>query len=215
MIGVALKGLLGRKLRAALTAFAIVLGVSMISGSFILTDTLGKTFDGIFEESYQDTDAVISSKEAIGTADDTDDAPAFDAALLRNVEALPEVRVAQGSIEDEARLVDDDGEPIGKADDAVAIAVDPDADQALNPLQLVSGTWPRARRRSRSTSRPRRSRASRSGRPSARSRTGPSVGTRSAASSATAASTRSAAPRSPSSTCRRRRACSARPASWT
>ena len=66
MIGVALKGLLGRKLRAALTAFAIVLGVSMISGSFVLTDTLGKTFDGIFEESYEDTDAVISSKEAIG-----------------------------------------------------------------------------------------------------------------------------------------------------
>ena len=33
MIRVALKGLLGRKLRAALTAFAIVLGVAMISGS--------------------------------------------------------------------------------------------------------------------------------------------------------------------------------------
>ena len=31
MIGVALKGLLGRKLRATLTAFAIVLGVAMIS----------------------------------------------------------------------------------------------------------------------------------------------------------------------------------------
>ena len=123
MIGVALKGLLGRKLRAALTAFAIILGVSMISGSFILTDTLSKTFDGIFEESYQDTDAVISSKQAIGTADDTEDAPAFDAALLREVEALPDVRVAQGSIEDEARLVDEAGDPIGKADNAVAIAV--------------------------------------------------------------------------------------------
>ncbi len=52
MIGVALKGLLGRKLRAALTAFAIVLGVAMISGAFVLTDTLGKSFDGIYEESY-------------------------------------------------------------------------------------------------------------------------------------------------------------------
>ena len=52
VIGVALKGLLGRKLRAALTAFAIVLGVAMISGAFVLTDTLGKSFDGIYEESY-------------------------------------------------------------------------------------------------------------------------------------------------------------------
>ena len=64
MIGVALKGLLGRKLRAMLTAFAIVLGVAMISGSFVLTDTLGKGFDGIYEESYASADAVISSKVA-------------------------------------------------------------------------------------------------------------------------------------------------------
>jgi putative ABC transport system permease protein len=60
MIGVALKGLLGRKLRATLTAFAIVLGVAMISGAFVLTDTLGKSFDGIYEDSYKATDAVIS-----------------------------------------------------------------------------------------------------------------------------------------------------------
>ena len=52
MIGVALKGLLGRKLRAALTAFAIVLGVAMISGSFVLTDTLSKSFDSIYNETY-------------------------------------------------------------------------------------------------------------------------------------------------------------------
>ena len=34
MIKVALKGLAGRKLRAALTALAIVLGVAMVSGTF-------------------------------------------------------------------------------------------------------------------------------------------------------------------------------------
>jgi putative ABC transport system permease protein len=143
MIGVALRGLLGRKLRATLTAFAIVLGVAMISGSFVLTDTLGKTFDGIFAESYADTDAVISSKEATSNADNTADTPAFSADVLRQVEALPGVRSAQGSIEDQAQLVDADGNPIGKADDGIAIAVDASADQRLNPLQLVSGTWPR------------------------------------------------------------------------
>ena len=82
MIGVALKGLLGRKLRAALTAFAIVLGVAMISGAFVLTDTLGKSFDGIYEESYDATDAVISSKVAIETQDGETEAPAFSAAVL-------------------------------------------------------------------------------------------------------------------------------------
>ena len=51
MIGVALKGLAGRKIRALLTAFAIVIGVSMVSGTFILTDTMQKTFDGLFTAS--------------------------------------------------------------------------------------------------------------------------------------------------------------------
>ena len=49
MIGVALKGLAGRKLRALLTAFAVVIGVSMVSGTFILTDTMQKSFDGLFD----------------------------------------------------------------------------------------------------------------------------------------------------------------------
>jgi putative ABC transport system permease protein len=142
MIGVALKGLLGRKLRATLTAFAIVLGVAMISGAFVLTDTLGKSFDGIFDESYKTTDAVISSKVAIETADGDTEAPAFSAAVLGDVESLPGVRVAQGTIEDEASLVDKGGETIGRPGQGVAMGVESTDDQSLNPFKLVSGEWP-------------------------------------------------------------------------
>src|ERR671911_2294168 len=142
MIGVALKGLLGRKLRAALTAFAIVLGVAMISGAFVLTDTLGKSFDGIFEESYKATDAVISSKAAIETPDGETEAPAFSAAVLGDVENLPGVRVAQGTIDDEASLVDKEGETIGRPGQGVSMGVEATDDQSLNPFQLISGEWP-------------------------------------------------------------------------
>ena len=55
---VALRGLAGRKLRTALTAVAIVLGVAMMSGAYVLTDTIDKAFDKIFVESYANTDAV-------------------------------------------------------------------------------------------------------------------------------------------------------------
>ena len=41
---VTLKGLLAHKLRLALTALAIILGVTFISGSLVLTDTLHDTF---------------------------------------------------------------------------------------------------------------------------------------------------------------------------
>ena len=48
MIAVALKGLAGRKVRALLTALAVVIGISMVSGTYILTDTMQKSFDGLF-----------------------------------------------------------------------------------------------------------------------------------------------------------------------
>jgi putative ABC transport system permease protein len=143
MIAVALKGLLGRKFRAALTAFAIVLGVAMISGAFVLTDSLGKSLDHIYKTSYAASDAVISSEEAVNTGDTTPEAPAFAADVLRKVERLPGVRRAQGSIQDQARLVGMSGNAIGKAGNANAVGVDPSADQSLNPLQLVAGQWPR------------------------------------------------------------------------
>ncbi len=143
MIAVALKGLLGRKFRAALTAFAIVLGVAMISGAFVLTDTFGKSLDHIYKESYAASDAVISSEEAVNTADTTPEAPAFSAEVLRKVERLPGVRLAQASIEDQARLVDRNGKAIGTAGNGTAVGVDATADQSLNPLQLVAGDWPR------------------------------------------------------------------------
>ena len=60
----ALKGLLGRKLRTALTAFAIVLGVAMVSGTFVLTDSIDKAFDSIFTESRAGSTAVITGKSA-------------------------------------------------------------------------------------------------------------------------------------------------------
>ena len=57
MIAVTLKGLAGRKLRASLTALAIVLGVAMVSGTYVLTDTISKGFDAIFADTYTHADA--------------------------------------------------------------------------------------------------------------------------------------------------------------
>ena len=58
------RGLAGRKFRTVLTAIAIVLGVAMMSGAYVLTDTIDKAFNAIFVESYAGTDAVVSGKGA-------------------------------------------------------------------------------------------------------------------------------------------------------
>ena len=143
---VALKGLAGRKLRSLLTALAIVLGVAMVSGTFILTDTIQKGFDTISQRSYEGTDAVITGKVAFASGDDESSAASFPADVLTRVERLPEVASATGLIEDEAGLVGRDGKTIGGgATPRLAFSVDSEADQRFNPLELAAGSWPSGR----------------------------------------------------------------------
>ena len=60
---VTLKGIWAKKVRFLLTGIAVMLGVAFISGTFVLTATISNTFDGLFSDIYQHTDAVVRAKE--------------------------------------------------------------------------------------------------------------------------------------------------------
>jgi putative ABC transport system permease protein len=141
---VALRGLLGRKLRAALTAFAIVLGVAMVSGTFVLTDTIKAAFSTVFTTVYQNTDAVITGKSAISTNNNGNGptTPSLPAALLTQVRALPSVADASGGISDSAQLVGRNGKVISSGGaPGLAFSYSP-AGAHFNPLTLTSGKFP-------------------------------------------------------------------------
>ncbi|MBD0328691.1 MAG: ABC transporter permease [Thermoleophilia bacterium] len=138
---VALRGLAGRKLRSLLTGLAIVLGVAMVSGSFVLTDTIGRSFDRIFDDSFENADVVVSAKEATSSSASRD-APAFPATVLDEVERLDAVAATLPSIEDEARLVGAQGELLAAVDSSLAFGVDGGRNDELNPLRLLEGEWP-------------------------------------------------------------------------
>ncbi|HEX9416065.1 MAG TPA: ABC transporter permease [Gaiellaceae bacterium] len=145
MTSVALKGLAGRKLRAVLTALSIVLGVAMIAGTFVLTDTINKGFHSVFTGSYKNTSAVITSKVAFTGDNGADQTPpSFPASVLTRVRALPDVKAAAGSVTDEqTKLIDKSGKTIGSGGGApnLAYGIDPGL-RKLNPLTLVQGHWP-------------------------------------------------------------------------
>src|SRR6202020_3360937 len=63
---VTIKGLLAHKLRLALTALAIVLGVTFISGTFVLTDTLHSTFSSLFTSVYSKIDFQVRGVAQFG-----------------------------------------------------------------------------------------------------------------------------------------------------
>jgi putative ABC transport system permease protein len=140
----ALKSLFSRKLRSALTAIAIVLGVAMISGTYVLTDSISNAFDAIFTQSYRGTDAVISGKSAFDlSSSGLSTAPPFDESLLARVKALPAVAAAIGGVGGEAQLIGRNGKAIvfGGAPN-LGFSVDP-SQPDFNSLTLVEGKWPK------------------------------------------------------------------------
>jgi len=142
MIRVALAGLLGRKLRTVLTAVAIVLGVAMVSGTFVLTDSIGKAFDSIFTDIRKGSDVVVSGKAATSTNSGSF-APTLDASLLDRVRALPDIAEADGSVGGQAQLIGGDGKAIvfGGAPN-LGFSISGGGTSPFNQLTLVDGDWP-------------------------------------------------------------------------
>ena len=144
MTRVTLKGLLGRKFRAILTALAIVLGVAMVSGTYVLTDTISKAFDNIFSGSYKNTSAVISGKQIVKFS--TSGNATVPASVLDKVKQLPDVDEASGQIfdlnssGDYAKLIDRNGKAISGQAPTFGFGFDGAASR-FNPLTLVEGKW--------------------------------------------------------------------------
>ncbi len=145
---VAVKGLLRRKLRASLTAIAIVLGVAMVSGTFVLTDTVKAAFSTVFQTAYKNSDAVVTGKSAISSANNNNggasQTPSLPASLLTRIQALPQVALASGGISDTAQLVGRNGKVISRGGAPGLAFSHTAAGQQFNPLTLVSGRYPTA-----------------------------------------------------------------------
>jgi len=144
VIRFSLRGLAGRKFRAVLTAIAIVLGVAMISGTLVLTDTIDKAFNRIFVTSYAGTDAVVSAAESdISFEGESAEAPPIPADVLAQVRSVPSVDAAVGNLfEDTAvKILDSEGEPIVKNAPTFGFGLDTSVAR-FNPLELKEGRWP-------------------------------------------------------------------------
>jgi putative ABC transport system permease protein len=107
-----LKGLMAHKLRLAATALAIVLGVSFVSGTYVLTDTITASFDSLFKQVTQGIDVAVRSEETFGGFDTGEVRDPMPASLLERIQAVDGVRVAEGTVTGYAQLVGKDGKAV-------------------------------------------------------------------------------------------------------
>ncbi len=110
MLRVTLKGIWAHKLRLSLTALAVVLGVGFIAGTFIYTDTIGKAFDGIFDDAFEGVDIVVSADSELqfGEGIYLPEEEVLALAEVEGVDRLDPFLQGLGVV-----VLDNEGEPIG------------------------------------------------------------------------------------------------------
>jgi putative ABC transport system permease protein len=141
---VTLKGIWSKKVRFLLTGVAVMLGVAFISGTFVLTATISNTFDGLFSDIYQHTDAVVRAQETFsgnfGSGRGT-----VPATLIPQVRSAKGVAQADGAVQGLAIIVDKKGDALGSnGRGAPTFGFAYIADRDLSTIHVVSGRGPRA-----------------------------------------------------------------------
>lgn len=100
MFKIAFRNLWDHKLRSALLAAAIVAGVSFVVASFVFTDSLGSSFDGVFEQALDaydiSIDPAVEEQDSFGPPTEI---PNFDASILPLISSLEGVESAIPSIQ--------------------------------------------------------------------------------------------------------------------
>jgi putative ABC transport system permease protein len=144
MLRMAFKGLAARKFRLFATSLAVTLGVAFMAGTLVLTDTIQKTFDDLFSDIYDDTDAVVRAQGAFD-ASGVEQRGRVDASLLDTVSAVDGVNDAQPDIRGYAQLVDKDGDAVGDPENGPPTLGGNWIDsEALNGFTISDGSPPRA-----------------------------------------------------------------------
>jgi putative ABC transport system permease protein len=142
---VTLRGLLTRKLRLGLTALAIVLGVTFVTGTLVLGDTLNRTFDTLVGGIYQHVDFEVRGQQTLSGVgntgvDSTANRRPVPQSVAAAVSRLSGVQFAYGSVGGFAQLVDRSGDAIGDSNSALGYSFDPNPQ--LSALKLARGSAP-------------------------------------------------------------------------
>jgi len=137
---VTIKGLLAHKLRLGLTALAIVLGVTFISGTFVLTDTLHNTFSNLFGNIYAKVDFQVRGVAQLGSGGNAvrNELPE---SLLATVRGVPGVSAAEGQVTGYAQYIGHNGKAI-QTGGAPTLGVSFDPYPQLSSLHLIAGRPP-------------------------------------------------------------------------
>ena len=143
MIKLSLQNTWAHKRRLVGTFLAVLIGVSFLSGTLVLGDTLRDNFDKLFKAGYAGIDVIVRpERPADGSDDDTGfSAKTVDASLADKIRKVDGVRAVAAQTTGFAQVIGSDGERIGGSGPPT-LAANWDPDDGLNPYHLIKGRAP-------------------------------------------------------------------------
>ena len=142
MTRLAFRSLASRPLRTVLTTLAILLGVAMITGTFVLTDQIDNGFASIFQTSFKGTAVQVSPKTSFAATDSSGtSAQTLNDGMLAEVQAVPGVAKASGTYQTLGAAIVD-GETIGTG--GAPTLLTSIQDEPFNQATIVAGRSVRA-----------------------------------------------------------------------
>ena len=134
---VSLRNLAAHKVRLALTVLSVVLGTAFVAGSFVFTDTLQRTFNGIFDDTAVGVDVRVAARD-----DNSSGVPLADLDRLR---AVPGVTKVEPGITGQIVLLGSDGKAVkGGGAPSLGLSYLPPEQQIGDQYTFIAG-WPPTR----------------------------------------------------------------------
>ena len=141
MLRATIKSLLARKLRLLLSGLAVLLGVSFVTGTLVLTDSLGVVFDRLFTTINAGTAVGVRGTSPFGALDATADRAPVPQAVLDRIRQVDGVTEARGNVSGFAQVVGRDGKPVSTGG-APSLAVDIAPGSRQESLRVKQGRAP-------------------------------------------------------------------------
>jgi putative ABC transport system permease protein len=143
----ALRGLVAHKLRAGLTAIAILFGVAMIAGTLMLSDSVNRSFDDIFASASEGIDVSVRVNEEIEAGFDVPESgAALPESTLAKVESVDGVEKASGGVADatSVAILDENGDRIGPPQGGPPHIVNSVQPEPFTPYTYLEGGPPQS-----------------------------------------------------------------------
>lgn len=145
MLRATFKSLLARKLRLVLSALSVVIGVAFVAGTFVLTDTLNRTFDNLFQRIDRGTSVEVRGATAFDTNNQGggDDRPPLPDSVLARVRGVDGVKDAAGDVSGYAQIVNPATSKVIRNGGAPGLGVNWIDSPTLSSAEIRQGAPPR------------------------------------------------------------------------